>query len=200
MEIIIIQGIGALIFLSGSIWLGEKIRKTDNNKTAENASRISHLLFWCALLLPGIVGLFYPGIKSYDKLLNISGLPDSTVLIVAGSIFLCSGLILMIASNRSLIIKGRGAAAFLLTKELVSKGLYEHTRNPMSLGFYAACVGIGMIAKSFTITFAAILIIIPIHILNLKYFEERELEMRYGQAYTDYKKRVPFLIPKLKHK
>lgn len=67
----------------------------------------------------------------------------------------------------------------------------------MSLGFYAACAGIGMIAGSLTVTLGVLLIIVPVHAINLKYFEERELELRYGPPYVDYRQRVPFLIPRL---
>ncbi len=41
----------------------------------------------------------------------------------------------------------------------------------------------------------ALVAIIPAHLLFLLYFEE--LELRLGQSYVDYKRRVPFLIPKL---
>jgi len=43
----------------------------------------------------------------------------------------------------------------------------------------------------------AILGIIPAHILFLKFFEELELELRFGSSYLEYKRRVPFLIPRL---
>ena len=65
----------------------------------------------------------------------------------------------------------------------------------MSLGYYLACVGAGLLAGSTTVTLGALLVIIPIHMLNLRYFEERELELRYGKPYIEYKQRVPFLFP-----
>jgi protein-S-isoprenylcysteine O-methyltransferase Ste14 len=37
---------------------------------------------------------------------------------------------------------------------------------------------------------------IPVHVFYLKYFEEYELELRLGQEYLEYKRRVPFLLPK----
>jgi protein-S-isoprenylcysteine O-methyltransferase Ste14 len=198
MQVIVIQAVGAAVFLAGSLLLGSRIRRRGNSRVAENASRISHLLFWIALVLPGMVGLFYPGLTAYDKLLGIPSLPVLPIWIAVGVVLVCAGLALMVASNRLLIKKGSGAAAFLLTKRLVSGGLYERTRNPMSLGFYATCAGIGMIAGSVTVTLGVLLIIVPIHMINLNYFEERELELRYGQSYVDYRRRVPFLIPRMK--
>ena len=186
MQAIALQGIGVLVFLGGSMWLGR------------NASRVSHSLFWIALVLPGAVGLFYPGLKAYDSLFGMPSLPVTPIWIVTGVAVLVVGLLLMLTANGFLIKKGRGAAAFLLTEQLVTDGLYGRTRNPMSLGFYAACLGIGMIAGSLTVTLAVLLIIVPVHVINLKYFEERELELRYGNDYIDYKRRVPFLLPRFK--
>lgn len=34
-------------------------------------------------------------------------------------------------------------------------------------------------------------------IFFLKFFEELELELRFGESYKQYKQKVPFLIPKL---
>jgi protein-S-isoprenylcysteine O-methyltransferase Ste14 len=39
--------------------------------------------------------------------------------------------------------------------------------------------------------------LIPAHIFFLKYFEELELELRFGETYKQYKQTVPFLIPRL---
>ena len=36
---------------------------------------------------------------------------------------------------------------------------------------------------------------LPAHAFNIKYFEEVELEVRYGGICSEYKRRVPFLIP-----
>jgi protein-S-isoprenylcysteine O-methyltransferase Ste14 len=195
MYVLGIQAIGALLFLVGSLWLAAKIRRSGDRRLAANASRISHGLFWIALVLPGAIGLFHPGLEAYDGLLGMPGLPDSPLWIVLGVALLSVGLVLLASSNRFLVTKGRGAAAFLLTEQLVTGGLYGRTRNPMSLGFYSACVGMGMIAGSLTVTLGALLIIVPVHGINLKYFEERELELRYGDSYVAYRQRVPFLIP-----
>ena len=198
MQVIVIQAFGVLIFLVGSIWLAGKIRRCGKSRVAENASRISHGLFWIALVLPGMIGLFYPGLTAYDELFGMPNLPVPPIWIATGVVLLSVGLVLMVSSNRFLIKRGRGAAAFLLTEKLVTDGLYGRTRNPMSLGFYAACVGIGMIAGSLTVTLGVLLIIVPVHVVNLKHFEERELEQRYGDAYVAYRQRVPFLIPRFK--
>ncbi len=189
-----------VIFLVGSVWLGRTIRRIPHKVIAEKASRTSHLLFWLTLVLPGVVGFFYPCLTRYDALLGTPSLPLRPLWLVFGSVLLLIGLGLTAASNRYLIKLGRGSPAFLLTEQLVRSGIYKQTRNPMSLGFYLTCISIGMIAGSLVILLGVLLILLPIHIFNLKYFEERELELRYGPSYISYKQRIPFLMPRIRYK
>jgi protein-S-isoprenylcysteine O-methyltransferase Ste14 len=39
------------------------------------------------------------------------------------------------------------------------------------------------------------LLVIPVHIFYLKYFEEYELELRWGESYAAYRREVSFLMP-----
>ena len=57
-------------------------------------------------------------------------------------------------------------------------------------------IALGLITGSTFATLAAVLCIIPSHLIFIKYFEEKELELRFGESYLEYKKTVPFLIPK----
>jgi len=197
-NVVVIQAFGVVAFVIGTIGLGAAIRRSADVRKARNVSRISHGLFWVALVIPGGVGLVHPGLSAYDRLLGMPGLPAPPVWRVPGAILLLVGLTLMVTSNRFLFQKGRGAAAFVLTRQLVIEGIYRRTRNPMSLGFYAACAGAGMVAGSLTVTLGVLLVLVPAHVANLKLFEERELELRYGEPYLDYKRRVPFLFPRLR--
>jgi len=43
---------------------------------------------------------------------------------------------------------------------------------------------------------SALVVIVPTQLFFLTYLEELELELRLGATYLDYKRRVPFLIPK----
>lgn len=69
----------------------------------------------------------------------------------------------------------------------------------MSLGFYFGCLALGLLAGSKYFTLWLLIEVIPSHIFYLKFFEERELELRFGHPYLEYKKRVPFLIPKIRN-
>jgi protein-S-isoprenylcysteine O-methyltransferase Ste14 len=199
MEVIVIQALGVIIFLCGTIDLSIKIRNVPEKRTAEITSRISHLLFWSCLVLPGIAGFFYPGLRHYDGLLGVTSLPWPTIAFMVGLLILLLGLGFLISSNQSLIRLGRGTMAFLLTEQMVNGQLYQWTRNPMSLGYYISCVGIALMAGSSVLLLGTLLVVVPIHIFNLRYFEESELSIRYGKAYFEYKNLVPFLIPRFLH-
>ena len=105
------------------------------------------------------------------------------------------GIGLAILAPVSLLESGEGLPLFVLTKKLDDNFLYKRTRNPMMLGFFLMVVGIGLLVGSSFFTLWSLLAFIPAIIFWLKFFEEHELEMRFGQSYREYKQRVPFLIP-----
>ena len=80
---------------------------------------------------------------------------------------------------------------------LVVNGLYRVVRNPMHLGWTIVLIGLAILMQSFTLLVIFIPLFILVHIVYLKFVEEKELEKKFGQAYLDYKKRVPMFIPKL---
>jgi protein-S-isoprenylcysteine O-methyltransferase Ste14 len=80
---------------------------------------------------------------------------------------------------------------------MVVNGLYRIVRNPMHLGWTIVLIGLALLMQSFTLLFIFSPLFVLAHILYLKFIEEQELEKKFGQAYIDYKKRVPMFIPKL---
>jgi protein-S-isoprenylcysteine O-methyltransferase Ste14 len=70
-------------------------------------------------------------------------------------------------------------------------------RNPMHLGWTIVLIGLALLMQSFTLLVIFIPLFILVHILYLKFIEEKELEKKFGQAYLDYKKSVPMFVPRL---
>jgi len=78
----------------------------------------------------------------------------------------------------------------------VIQGPYSYCRNPMTLGTTMVYVGVAIWLGS--LSGLALALIYPVGILiYIKLIEEKELEDRFGPEYVEYKKRTPFLIPKL---
>ena len=197
MAVIYLGLIGLLAFAAGAAVLGLWLRNNPSRENAEGSSRIMHFLFFAGLGFPSVVALFYPGWTHLDGLVGLQPLPWRLGFFIAGIILALPGLYFLIVSNRSLRALGSGANAFRLTKRIVAQDVYTRTRNPMSLGYYLLSLGVALISGSTVLTLAALLGLVPAHIFFLKYFEEKELELRFGDSYTQYKQMVPFLFPRL---
>jgi protein-S-isoprenylcysteine O-methyltransferase Ste14 len=82
----------------------------------------------------------------------------------------------------------------LPTKKLLIVGPFKYCRNPMTLGTIIAYGGIAILMGSFT-ALLAVAIFATILISYLKIIEEKELQMRFGSEYIEYKKKTPFIVP-----
>jgi protein-S-isoprenylcysteine O-methyltransferase Ste14 len=184
-------------FMIATIILGAWLRRHPSQRNAEGASRILHFVFFAVPIPAAGLGVFYPGLTEFDRELGINPLPRHPLMLIIGILGVTIGIYMFILANVALRRLGEGANAFRLTKRLVVGDIYERTRNPMSLGFYLCALGIGLLVRSTYMTLATLIIVIPVHIFYLKYFEERELELRLEESYGEYKKKVPFLLPRL---
>ena len=94
-------------------------------------------------------------------------------------------------------IIGRAEVNPSLEQRLVTTGAHGRIRHPL----YAAAllmvlgwtIGSGLLADFLLLGFAAVTFPVMIKL------EERELEQRFGEAYREYKRRVPAIIPRLGH-
>ena len=96
--------------------------------------------------------------------------------------------------------RGRGTPLPVLpTQELLIKGPFRYCRNPMTLGTILAYSGIGIWAGTIA-GVGFVLCLGLLLVLYLKGIEENELAERFGEAYLQYKREVPFMIPRIPHK
>jgi len=190
--------IGLFAFTVGAWILGAWLRRNPSKENAEKSSRVMHFLFFAGQVAPPLVGLFYPGLTHFDELVGLAPLPLKPAFLALGILLAVSGFYFMAITNKLLRALGSGANAFRLTKRIVADDIYKRTRNPMSLGFYLLALATGFVSGSTFVTLAVAIGLIPSHIFFLKYFEEFELELRFGESYLEYKKDAPFLIPRFK--
>ncbi len=188
--------LGLLAFIFGVAILGIWLRRSPSKANAEKSSRVVHALFFGGLGIPFVIGFFSPGLTHLDELVGLPPLPFKHFFLISGILLAIPGLYFTAISLKSLRDLGSGANAFRLTRRVIVSDIYGHTRNPMSLGYYLVALGIGFISGSTLLTLYVLLGIIPAHLFALKYFEELELELRFGESYKQYKQKVRFLIPK----
>ncbi|MGD8404741.1 MAG: methyltransferase [Anaerolineales bacterium] len=189
--------VGFLAFIIAVGIFGTWLRKNPTIENAEKSGRIMHYLFFAGLVAPAVIVLITPGLSQLDGMIGIPSLPSNNVLLISGVLLAFPGLYLLGTSNKLLRSKGYGANASQLTDRIVQTNIYERIRNPMSLGYYLWALSLGLISESTFVTIFVLLGFVPAHIFFLKYFEEFELELRFGESYKQYKQKVPFLIPKL---
>ena len=80
--------------------------------------------------------------------------------------------------------------------KLVDTGPYAHVRNPMISGVVITVFGLGLLLKSISVAFIFTPVLFIFIYVELKVIEEPELELRLGEAYTQYKKKVPMFFPR----
>jgi protein-S-isoprenylcysteine O-methyltransferase Ste14 len=82
----------------------------------------------------------------------------------------------------------------LPTKKLLIIGPFKYCRNPMTLGTVIMYFGIALMVGSYTSLLFVVLFMLAL-VAYIKLVEEKELELRFGQEYVDYKNDTPFIIP-----
>jgi protein-S-isoprenylcysteine O-methyltransferase Ste14 len=107
-----------------------------------------------------------------------------------------SGLVILLVVF-NLAVKGLGAPfAVALTRLVVTDWLYAWTRNPMILSALAFLVGLGLWLQSGLFLVWVLVVVSPAILVFVKVYEERELEIRFGPEYLDYKAKTPMIWPR----
>jgi protein-S-isoprenylcysteine O-methyltransferase Ste14 len=83
----------------------------------------------------------------------------------------------------------------MATQKLLTAGPYSLCRNPMALGSIVFYVGIAAFTSSFK-PLIAVAVFALLLIAYIKLVEEKELALRFGDEYAQFKRRIPFIIPR----
>jgi protein-S-isoprenylcysteine O-methyltransferase Ste14 len=95
----------------------------------------------------------------------------------------------------NLALKGLGAPfAIALTRVVATDWLYAWTRNPMVLSAFAFLLGLGLWLQSSLFILWLLIVVSPAFFIFLRVYEERELDIRFGDAYRAYKAQTPMLF------
>ena len=82
-------------------------------------------------------------------------------------------------------------------KKFVAHGVYIRVRNPMMIGVILVLMGEALLFGSLTV-FTWAFIFLQACLVLIPFWEEPDLERRFGETYLEYKRKVPRWIPKLK--
>ena len=115
----------------------------------------------------------------------------------AGAPLTVVGLALVMWCHTLFLEIGRGTAHPFAakTQELVIAGPYRYVRNPMMWGVGAILTGTALWLGSLGLWFGFAMLVLFLSFF-VPYYEERDMERRFGEEYRDYCRRVPRWIPR----
>ncbi|MBT8405917.1 MAG: isoprenylcysteine carboxylmethyltransferase family protein [Deltaproteobacteria bacterium] len=154
------------------------------------------------IVLPGTVLVFIPSVillatRDSSKFAPELASPAQIwfwVALLATSV----GLALSVCTATLFMMFGRGTPApWNPPKKLVVRGPYRHVRNPMITGVLILLFAEAILLQSWPIAAWMIVFFIG-NAIYLPLVEERGLEKRFGNEYTDYKHQVPRWLPRLR--
>ena len=97
----------------------------------------------------------------------------------------------------NLALKGLGAPfAIALSRKLATDWFYACTRNPMVFASLAFGISLGIWFQSALFVLWVLIVLSPAWLFFVKVYEERELEIRFGASYLEYKSKTPMLLPR----
>ena len=181
--------VGGVLLAFPIVWLGRMI--LDRQPTTSRAAWITTFVHY-ALGIPFGV----PIIRAVTTHQDWSGwtLPIPVeigllLVIITGAAFLLTVV--------NLALKGLGAPfAIALSRKLAVDWLYAWTRNPMVLAGLAFLLSLGIWFQSTLFVLWVLILFAPALLVFVKVYEERELEIRFGASYLEYKSRTPMLFPR----
>jgi protein-S-isoprenylcysteine O-methyltransferase Ste14 len=148
------------------------------------------LIFGLTLAAVLVLGVYTDRVLHTPELLpGKLGVRIGVVLLVLGSM-LCGWCVLYFRRAKGTPVP------FNPPTDLIVSGPYVWMRNPMVTGVFTGLFGIGFMLHSVSIVFIWTPLYIVLHVIELKKVEEPELELRFGAAYTEYKRTVPMFIPR----
>jgi len=181
--------VGGVLLTFPLVWLGRKI--LDQRQT------IGHAV-WTTTFVHFALGFTFgiPIIRAVTTYQDWSGwvLPVPSeiglvLVVITGTAFL------LVVVN--LALKAFGAPFFIaLSRKLAAEWLYAWTRNPMALAGLAFLLSLGIWFQSVIFVLWAIIVFAPAYVFFAKVYEERELEIRFGAPYLEYKSRTPMFFPR----
>jgi len=181
--------VGGVLLTFPLVWLGRKM--LDKQPTMSRA-------VWVTTLVHLALGFTFgvPIVRAVTTNQDWSGwalpIPSGVglaLVILTGAAFLLTVV--------NLALKGFGAPFFIaLSRKLAADWLYARTRNPMVLAVLAFFLSLGIWFQSALFVLWVLVLFAPALLVFVKVYEERELEIRFGASYLEYKSRTPMLLPR----
>jgi protein-S-isoprenylcysteine O-methyltransferase Ste14 len=181
--------VGSLLLVFPVVWLGRMI--LDKQPILSRAVWITTFVHY-GVGIPYSVAIIQAITTYQDWSSWVLPIPTGiglVLVIITGAAFLLAVV--------NLALKGLGAPfAIALSKKLAVDWMYAWTRNPMVLAALALLLSLGIWFQSVLFVLWVFILFAPALLFFVKVYEERELEIRFGASYLEYKSRTPMLFPR----
>jgi protein-S-isoprenylcysteine O-methyltransferase Ste14 len=180
---------GGLLLVFPIVWLARMI--LDRKPTASRAVWVTTFVHYALGILFGV-----PIIRAMATHKDWSGWTLPVPVDIGLLLLILTGAVLLLTVV-NLALKGLGAPfAIVLSRKLAADWLYAWTRNPMVLAVLTFLVSLGIWYQSLLFVLWVVILFAPALLFFVKVYEERELEIRFGASYLEYKSRTPMLFPR----
>jgi protein-S-isoprenylcysteine O-methyltransferase Ste14 len=152
---------------------------------------LAAFLFLCFL------SLFFIGAYFTDRWLKLPTAVYMPWNLILGFLLLAPGAFLIIYTWVQFIMARGTPVPLNPPKKLITTGLYAYSRNPMLTGIFLVFFSVGILTGSLSLTFFFSPLCVLIFYFQITGVEEKEMELKFGQEYLDYKKKVPRFLPRL---
>lgn len=144
---------------------------------------------WLASHYPGVDFLSHESGHLLHTLLGLKGDPHIDPFHILSNVLIVVGLFLLASSWRTLYAAQK-------SRTLAKSGPYAYIRHPQHVAFIAVMVG--FLSEWPTIPTLAMFPVLVWVYVRLAKTEERQVQAKFGEAYTDHARRVPAFIPHLR--
>jgi len=181
--------VGGVLLIFPVVLLGRKI--LDRHQTTSRVAWITTFVHFAVMILLGVA--ISRAVTTHQ---DWSGWVLPVPAEIGSLLFIITGVASLL-TVLNLALKGFGAPFFIaLSQKLAVDWLYAWTRNPMVLASFAFFLSLGILFQSVLFVLWVLVVVVPALLFFVKVYEERELELRFGASYLEYKSRTPMLFPR----
>ncbi len=145
-------------------------------------------------ILPFILIFLCPRL---DRLWGIPSFSSGWLTVLPGVVLIAGGALLAWWTIYVQFTIGRGTPVpVMATQKLIIQPPYSYCRNPMVLGTILAYLGVAVLVGSLS-GLGLVILGTALLLTYVRLLEEKEMLLRFGEAYEAYRKSTPFILPRL---
>lgn len=177
----------------GTTWIDLLVSWSDRRQTGAKLLSLAGGITLFLLAFPCLLAIL--ALQVIEPLISMRW--PAAVGIVIATVGIPAGLALLLWSAMLQWRKGEGTPVPIApTQKLVFTGPYRWCRNPIQLGASLYFFGVLSVAASPVSGLILTSIVFSLGSVYHRFVEEKELERRFGEAYLEYRRRTPFIIPR----